>query len=134
MGYNVGMRSPKDCKILIVEDDKSTRDALVEKFKLEGFMVVPSVDGEDGLNKVRTEKPDLILLDMLMPKKSGKEMFEELIHEPAGLVIPVIMLTNDTSAKDIFDSGRSGITDYIIKSETKIEEVITKVKEHLNIE
>lgn len=102
-------------KILIVEDEKDLADML--KFRLEnnGYRVVIANDGENGLDKARSEKPDLILLDVMMPKMDGYEVLESLKKTEILKSIPVIMLTVKDRTEDIQRATRAGAIDYTIK-------------------
>ena len=122
-------------KILIVEDEMSQRKALVDKFTREGFEVVSARDGEEGLSVALTEKPDIILLDIVMPKMDGMTMLKKLRHENEwGKSVPVILLTN-LSADD--DKIMKGVTEdlpayYLVKSNWAINDVVEKVKDRLS--
>lgn len=113
----------------------SQRKALVDKFTREGFQVVSARDGEEGLNTALKEKPDIILLDVVMPKMDGMTMLKKLRQQNEwGKSIPVIMLTN-LSADD--DKIMKGITEdlpayYLVKSNWAINDVVDKVKERLS--
>ena len=118
--------------ILVVEDDPSQRKALVTKLDLEGFNTLEAENGEEGLSIVLKNHPDLILLDYMMPKMDGPTMFTELCRDKWGMGVPVLMLTNLSDSKHIVENIRDGVTDYLVKSEYKISDVINKVKEHLD--
>jgi len=119
-------------KILIVEDDKSFLWILNQSFVEEGFLVIFARDGEEGLKLVETEKPDLILLDILLPKMDGLTMAKKLKEK--GLKPQIIFLTNlkdsdhISEAMEIFKE-----IDYIIKSDLGIDQIIKRVKERLGI-
>jgi CheY-like chemotaxis protein len=98
--------------IMVVEDEVTLHDALLEYLKAEGFETVSAMDGEEALIKVKSEKPDLVLLDIILPKKDGYEVLEELKKDEATKNIPVILLTNLGSNDDIqkaFDRGQRPI-------------------------
>lgn len=115
-------------KILIVEDDEFLSGMYVTKFSLEGFAVVYALDGEEGINKARQEKPHLILLDLLLPKKDGFEVLEELKQDQETKAIPVILLTNLSQESDIKRGKELGAADYLIKAYNIPSEVVKKVK------
>ncbi len=121
----------KDIKILIVEDDNFLVDMYTTKFELEGFQVLAAEDGEKGIELAREEKPDIILLDILMPKKDGFSTLEDLKKEDVTKDIPVILLTNLGQKEDVkkgFDLGAAG---YLIKAHFMPSEVVDKIKKIL---
>jgi len=119
-------------KILIAEDDVAI--AGMYKMKLEdgGFSVVHALDGEEALKKAKEDKPDLILLDIIMPKKEGTEVLVELKGDPATKDIPVIFLTNlGGRIEDTNAAQELGAEDLIVKSMVTPKDVIEKVREVL---
>ena len=118
-------------KILIVEDEDALASVLSSKFQLAGFSVLVAVDGEDGLNKIGTFQPDLILLDIILPKMDGFEILKTIKADKNLKNIPVILLTN-LSQKDEVKKGLDlGANDYLIKAHYMPSEVINKVKKIL---
>ena len=121
-------------KILIVDDDEAIRKSLVYQFKKSGFMVIEAVDGEDGLQKALLEKPDIILLDILMPKKDGMEMLRDLRDsEEWGSEVPVILLTNTSDTDKVSEAINMGVYDYLVKSDWNLEDVVKTVKGKLGM-
>jgi DNA-binding response OmpR family regulator len=118
----------KTSKILIVEDEKVLSSALSIKFENEGFETKVVESGDLVLPIVETWKPSIILLDLLMPKKSGKEVLEELQTDPEHKSIPVVILSNLDSDDDIKTCLAMGAVDYFIKTNHPIKEIIEKVK------
>jgi CheY-like chemotaxis protein len=118
-------------KILIVEDDPLMSRMYQKIFKFEGFDVDMAGDGEEGLDKVRTGKPTLILLDIMMPKMNGMQVLEKLKLDPETKAIPVIMLTNLAGTQDAEAALTKGAVKYIIKSEFEPKQVANMVKEIL---
>lgn len=118
-------------KILIVEDDKALSDVLREKFKNSGFSAFVAGDGIEGLVVAEKENPDMILLDILMPKMDGISMLKELRKKDWGKNIPVIMLTNLSDNENVAESMANGTFDYLVKSNWKIDDVVKVVKEKL---
>ena len=115
-------------KILIIEDDKFLRDLISQKLLREGFNVVSAVDGEDGFKKAKEEKPDLVLLDLILPGIDGFEVLSK-IREEAGLAdLPVIILSNLGQKEDIEKGIQLGAVDYLIKAHFTPQEVIDKIK------
>ena len=103
------------------------------KFELEGFEVVRASDGQEGIKMVREQKPDLVLLDIVMPKVDGFEVLTELRKSPDISNIPVILLTNLGQRSDIEKGLSLGARDYIVKASYTPAQVVAKVKQHLGI-
>ncbi len=118
-------------RILIVEDEDFLIKALVDNFEIEGFTVESAVNGEDAMNKVSKQKPDMVLLDLLLPKKGGFDVLKELKANPEWNLIPVIVLSNLGGDEQIKRALEMGADDYFVKSQHPIEEVIQKVKQVL---
>lgn len=118
-------------KILIVDDEHDVQKILGDKIKSEGFEVESAFDGEDALKKVNKEKPDLILLDIIMPRMDGISFLHELKKDPELDAIPVIMLTNLSSKEKVQESVEAGVRDYLVKAHYTLGEVIKKVKERI---
>jgi signal transduction histidine kinase/ligand-binding sensor domain-containing protein/DNA-binding response OmpR family regulator len=106
--------SPKDTKILIVEDNDSLRDMLVNMFE-PFYTVVVAKNGKDGLNKVHTEQPDIVLSDIIMPEMSGIELCKEIKNDMETCHIPVVLLTARTATEHNLEGLRAGADDYITK-------------------
>lgn len=121
-------------KILIVEDEMTLHKALVEYLEEENFHVINAYDGEAGISAAKDKKPDLILLDIILPKKDGYEVLTELKSDESTKKIPVILLTNLGSTEDIQKAFEKGATTYLIKSDYKLEDVVRKIKETLKME
>src|SRR3989344_7909694 len=102
-------------KILLVEDDQFLSLLLKGRLEKEGFMVVQAFDGEQGLNLAKTEKPDLIVLDLIMPKLSGFEVLETISGDPQLRAIPVVVATNLGQESDIQKIKSLGVVDYFVK-------------------
>ncbi len=118
----------KISKILIVEDEKVLSSALSVKFENEGFEVKVVESGDLALPAVETWKPNIILLDLLLPKKGGKEILKELKADPELKTIPVVILSNLDSDDDIKICLSLGAVDYFVKANHPIKEIIEKVK------
>lgn len=102
-------------KVLIVEDQQALANQLAEKLRNEGFNVQTSGDGEDGLDKIRAEHPDLIVLDIMLPKLDGLSLCRIVRRDPATAHIPIIMLTARSSEVDKIVGLESGADDYVVK-------------------
>ncbi len=120
-------------KILIVEDDVALQKTLQEFLIEEKFDVACAGDGEEGIRMAQREKPDLILLDVILPKKDGYEVIKRLKSGKKTAKIPVVLLTNLGGIRDVEKALELGATTYLIKSDYKLEEVVEKVKGILKI-
>lgn len=120
-------------KILIVEDEEAILEILETKFKLEKFETLRAKDGQEGLKIALQEKPDLILLDIIMPKMDGLTVLEKLKADEVGKNIPVIILTNLSDDQKVEEAVSAGKYEYLIKSDWKIEDVVKEVKNKLGI-
>lgn len=116
-------------KILIVEDDRVLSDLLGKKLKDAGFEVIFAFDGVEGLDSIQANKPDLVLLDILMPEKNGIEVMEEMNKSPETNLtkVPVIIISNSGQPVEVEQVLRLGAKDYLIKAEFNPQEVIEKV-------
>jgi DNA-binding response OmpR family regulator len=118
--------------IVIVEDDDFLRDLLAKNFSQEDFVVTQAPNGKDGVDKIKEVKPELVLLDLLLPAVNGIEfdgfkVLEELKKDPETAKIPVIILSN-LDQKDQIEKGiKLGAVDFLIKSQFTTEEIIKKV-------
>ena len=120
-------------KILIVEDDESLRNALCDKFIKEGFTVLKAQDGEEGLKMALQQHPDLILLDILMPKMDGLTMLRKFRETDKDKKVPVILLSNLSDVKDISEALSLGAKEYLVKTAWKLEDLVAKVNERIKI-
>jgi DNA-binding response OmpR family regulator len=119
-------------KILLVEDDSFLLSMYATKFELENFNVVTAEDGEKAVRIASKEAPDIILLDIILPKLNGFEVLKHLKADKTTANIPVILLTN-LSQKDEIDRGLSmGAKDYLIKAHFMPSEILEKIKKVLN--
>lgn len=117
--------------ILVVEDEKSLRTALHNKFTKEGYQVLLAADGSEGLQSAKADKPDLILLDIVMPLMDGITMLRELRDDSWGKDVPVILLTNLNDEQRLADAMTRGVHDYLVKSDWKIQDVVDVVNKRL---
>lgn len=119
-------------KILLVEDDITLARMYEKKFKLDGYEVVLSHDGWDGLKKASTAKPDLILLDILLPGLDGLAVFKKMRSQTETFNTPVILLTNVGEEDAIYECFKLGAVDYLVKSEVTPAQVVEKVEGFLS--
>lgn len=115
-------------KIALIEDDEILSKVLCADLTDAGFNVSQAFDGEEGLKLVKEKKPDLVLLDLILPKKHGFEVLEELKKSPDTNNIPVIILTLLGEDKDIKKGLQLGADDYFVKSSHAVAEIVEKIK------
>lgn len=118
-------------KILTIEDDATLQQAIKTCLERNGLKVIQATNGEEGIQKAKQEKPDLILLDLILPEKDGYHVIFELQKKPDLKKIPIIILTVIDSKTSHAECKCYGAVDYIIKSDTTIDEVVNKIKKHL---
>lgn len=119
---------PSETKILIVEDEEILLTALSEELKQEGFQVVGAKDGMEGVEMAKSEKPDLILLDLVMPRLDGIGALTQMKGDDAIKDIPVVILTNLSDYDKISDALSLGAMDYLVKANYRLEELVNKIK------
>lgn len=115
-------------KILIIEDDKFLRELIVRKLNQEGFETSEACEGEEGLKKIKEEKPDLVLLDLILPILDGFEVLAKIKEDSIFASIPIIVLSNLGQREDIEKSLKLGAIDYLIKAHFTPNEIIEKIK------
>jgi len=123
-------------KILVCDDEAPLRHALRDKLTREGFEIEEAEDGEEALVKMKSFKPDLLLLDFVMPRKDGVEVLKAMQKDEEIKDIKVIMLTNlsdPMKSYEATDAGEGVLTsmDYLVKSDWKLEEVVEKINDKL---
>lgn len=116
-------------KILIVEDDPLMLRMYQKIFTFEKYDVDTAINGEEALVKVRTSRPTLILLDIMMPKVNGLQVLDKLKSDPDTKNIPVVMLTNLASEKDAENAMLKGAIKYIVKSQYEPKQISDMIKE-----
>lgn len=115
-------------KILFIEDESALQRAATQVLSEEGYQMLSALDGEIGIRLAQEEKPDLILLDIILPKKDGFEVLQELKSDEATKNIPVVILTNLEGSTDVERALELGATTYLVKTNYRLEEVVEKVK------
>ncbi len=118
-------------RILLVEDDRFLRRACEGSLRQRGFTVFPAVDGEEGLRLAQTEVPDLILLDMLMPKLPGLDTLRALKADARTRAIPVLVLSNSSRDGLLREAMDLGAVGYLIKSNISLQELAEQVAQIL---
>ncbi len=122
----------KKPKLLIVEDDEFLVDLLLEGFSDQKIEIEVAYDGEKALEKVKEVKPDLILLDILLPKIDGFEVLKRLKEDKSTAKIPVVILSNLGQKEEIQRGYKLGAVDFLVKASFSLEEVVKKVKKYLS--
>lgn len=117
--------------ILIVEDELPLRQALKMKLEKEGYKVIEGTNGEEGLELAKTQRPSLILLDIMMPKMNGLDVLKGIKSNAILGSVPVIMLTNLPEESARTKVEELGGSEYLVKSNIPIEELVTKIKGYL---
>ncbi len=117
--------------ILVAEDEEFLIRALKDNLEAEGCTVDTAANGEEAIEHLRSHRPDIILLDLLMPKRDGFSVLEEVKKSSEWKLIPVIVLSNLGGDAEIKRALELGADDYFVKSQHPVEEVIEKVKEYL---
>lgn len=110
-------------RILLVEDDRFLRRACEVSLRQRGFVVTTAADGEEALRQVRAEPPDLILLDLLMPKMKGTEVLKALRAEEATREIRVLILSNSSREQDVEEIKTLGVSGYFVKADLSLQEL-----------
>ncbi len=120
-------------KVLLVEDDQFLLKMYQKKFEVEGFEVTVAQDGEEGIEKAKSSIPDIIMMDIMMPKLGGIEALAILKSDPNLKNVPVIILTNLSSTGDADEAIKKGAVDYLVKSDYTPTQVVDKAKKVLGL-
>ena len=118
-------------KILFIEDESALQKTFGDILKQEGYEMISALDGENGLKMAQNEEPDLILLDLVLPKLHGFEVLKALKGGPETKDIPIIVLTNLEATGDVEKALELGATTYLVKASYALEEVVQKIKKAL---
>lgn len=125
------MENTKKKNILVIEDDKFYGNIFKTKFAQEGYDVILATNGEEGLGLAKNNKPEVILLDLIMPVKDGFETLKELKDDPNLKGVKIIVLSNLGQQDDINKAKALGADDYLIKANISLQEAMDKVKKYL---
>jgi len=128
------MQENKKIKVVIIEDDSYILDMYKIKFESSNFEVISAGDGMEGLKILEKKKPDIILLDIIMPKMDGFSVLKTIKNNPAIAKIPVVLLTNLGQREDIEKGFKLGATSYIIKAHFTPSEIVRKIRDILKKE
>jgi DNA-binding response OmpR family regulator len=118
-------------RILFVEDDQFLSSLLKSRLQKEGFEVFLVKDGEEALVFLKANAPDLILLDIILPKKSGFELMEEMRSNPQVREAPIIIVSNLGQPEDVAKGKGLGAIEYFVKAKTSIDDLVEKIKDFL---
>ncbi|MEK7212398.1 MAG: response regulator [Patescibacteria group bacterium] len=121
----------KSKKVLVIEDDELVSRVYGIKLQQEGLEVIMAKDGEEGLQKTMSDKPDLVLLDLMLPNKDGFWYLEEISKKPELKQVPVIVLSNLGQKVDMDKATELGAKDYFVKADSSIGGIVDKIKTYL---
>ncbi len=125
------MFKDKPKKILLIEDEELIISLLQRKLEKEGYQVSVARNGVEGMEKMREDKPDLILLDIVMPRMGGFEVMGEMRKEKELRVIPIIIISNSGQPVELDRAKKMGVRDWLIKTEFDPKEVLSKIKKQI---
>ena len=117
--------------VLIVEDEQSMQRALKSKLEHAGYAVHTAVDGEEALASLRGTKPDLVLLDLIMPKVDGISVLRQMKADDGLRSVPVVILTNLSSGDKVAEAMQLGTFDFLVKANYSLDDVLKKVADRL---
>ena len=120
---------PEKIAILVVEDDKFLQKILLMKLAAESHMATGADNGEEALQQLLVKKPDLVVLDLILPKMNGFEVLSEMKTNPTLKDIPVVILSNLGQAEDVQRAKELGAIDFMVKSDLSIQEVVHRIVE-----
>jgi len=124
--------TPARKKVLIVEDEEALLEVLQDRLENEGFDVLIAKDGAEGLLMALEKKPDLILLDIIMPKLDGLSMLKQLREYEAGKDIRVVFMTNVNDSKEVHEALSYGARDFMVKSDWAMSDLVASIRTLLN--
>jgi len=127
------MAGKKEKSILIVEDDAFLLNILKSKLEAEGYRAMLAGNGEEGLELLKKEKPSLVLLDLMLPLKSGFEFLEEMAKDAEVKFTPTLIISNLGQESDIERGKALGAREYYVKARLSIDELVGKIKEFLGV-
>jgi DNA-binding response OmpR family regulator len=119
--------------IVLAEDDKYISQAFKDGLERGGFQVITAADGEEAIAKIKEEKPDIVLLDLIMPIKDGFEVLQEIKGSKIYSHIPIIVFSNLEDADHVMRARELGASEYLLKANFTMPEVIAKVREYIKI-
>lgn len=117
--------------VLIVDDEESLVTVLAKKFEEEGIKTHVAHNGKEGLEIALREHPSVILLDIMMPEMDGFDVMRHLQEDAWGRTVPVILLTNSSSIETVAKAVTTGMSEFLVKTDMRLEDVVTRVKSRL---
>lgn len=124
-------KEKKKKRILMIEDDIFLRKVYRDQFTRNDIEFIEATNGVEGMSKAQSEKPDLILLDLMLPRKNGFDVLRDLKKNSKTKKIPVIILTNLSQDIDVTEGLALGAVDYLVKTDLRLSDVVEKVKKWL---
>lgn len=118
-------------KILIIEDEEILSKVLRDKFKSDGWDVEAAKNGEEGMTKIKTYSYEVVLLDLLLPRKDGFEVLRETRADPAYKDLPIIVISNLGGEDDIQKAMKLGANDYLVKTRHSLKEIVAKARSYI---
>jgi len=115
-------------KVLVIEDDVFLAQLLTNRIAKVGVQVLRAADGEEGIKMIKQSRPDLVLLDLILPKKSGFELLEDMRSDPSTQGTPVIIVSNLGQESDVARGRELGAVEYFVKAKTSIDGLVERVK------
>jgi DNA-binding response OmpR family regulator len=115
-------------KIMVIEDDRFLSSLIKARLEKDGFQVLQEFDGEEATGALRTERPDLVILDLIMPKVTGFEVLQAIAITPGLEKVPVVILSNLAQDTDIEKARQLGAREYFVKVKISIDDLIEKIK------
>jgi two-component system, OmpR family, alkaline phosphatase synthesis response regulator PhoP len=119
-------------RVLIAEDDRFLRRAAETMLKRHGFDVATAADGQEALSSIREHRPDLVLLDLIMPKMQGFEVLRVAKADDTIAAIPIVVLSNLSQESDLQRCRDAGALDFLVKSDLSLEQLVEYVRSHLD--
>lgn len=126
--YDIHMPPEELKRIMIIEDDKFLSSLIKVRLEREGLTVIQAFDGEEAIELLKTERPDLFVLDLIMPKVTGFEVLQAISMMPEFEKVPVIILSNLAQDSDIQKAKEFGAREYFIKVKISIDDILKKIK------
>jgi DNA-binding response OmpR family regulator len=125
------MAKAKTYKILLIEDNPAMNKVYRNRLTSEGFEVVSAMDGQEGLDAAIKDKPDIVLLDLVMPKMDGFDVLVEIRKKYSKKKLPVIILSNLGQKSDIEKADKLGSNDYLVKADFSLIDAVKRIRQHL---
>ncbi len=113
--------------LLIIEDEEALQSAFKKSFELKGFKVLTADNGADGLELIKDVRPDIVILDLLMPEMTGEEVLEEMNKENLTDVVPVIVVSNRSDGASLFRCKKLGAKEYLIKVNVNLDDILSVI-------